>query len=74
MNLECTTQAALHRAPLTLKVDQPLVTEFEGTPSPSCVDQPGNPIGELEQALLAPFDQSPKDFLSQHRGYLFLEP
>ena len=68
MELEYTTATSLDRAWLNFELDLPLEVEPQGPPNPFYVDRPGNPLAELEQALLAPFYQLPKYFFSGHRG------
>lgn len=58
----------LDRAWLNFELDLPLEPMPGGRPNPFYVDRPGNPVAELEDALLAPFYQPPKYFFSGHRG------
>jgi len=53
---------------LNFELDLPLEVQPGGSPNPFYVDRPGNPVAELEQALLAPFYRLPKHFFSGHRG------
>ncbi len=68
MDFEYVTAADLDRAWLNFELDLPLEVEPGGPSNPFYVDRPGNPVAELEQALLAPFYQLPKYFFSGHRG------
>ena len=68
MNFEYVTATDLERAWLNFELDLPLEMEPGGPPNPFYVDRPGNPVAELEQALLAPFYRLPKHFFSGHRG------
>jgi hypothetical protein len=68
MDFEYITATDLDRAWLNLELDLPLKVEPGGPPNPFYVDRPGNPVAELEQALLAPFYRLPKYFFSGHRG------
>jgi hypothetical protein len=68
MDFEYTIAEELDRAWLNFELDLPLEMEPDGRPNPFYVDRPGNPVAELEQALLAPFYQLPKYFFSGHRG------
>ena len=68
MEFEYITAASLDRAWLNFELDLPLEVEPQGPPNPFYVDRPGNPLAELEQALLAPFYHLPKYFFSGHRG------
>jgi len=56
------------RAWLNFELDLPLRPGPRGEPNPFYVDRPGNPIAELERALLRSHHQSPKFFLSGHWG------
>ncbi len=66
--IEYITAQDFDRAWLNFELDLPLKIELGGPPNPFYVDRPGNPIAELEQALLAPFYRLPKYFFSGHRG------
>ncbi len=68
MDVQYITATDLERAWLNFELDLPLEMDPDGQPNPFYVDRPGNPVGELEQALLAPFYQLPKYFFSGHRG------
>ena len=68
MEIEYTTATSLDRAWLNFELDLPLEVEPQGPPNPFYVDRPGNPLAELEQALLDPFYRLPKYFFSGHRG------
>ncbi len=68
MEFEYITAEDLGHAWLNFELDLPLEVEPDGPPNPFYVDRPGNPIAELEQALLAPFYRVPKYFFSGHRG------
>lgn len=68
MDFEYIVGADFDRAWLNFELDLPLEMEPDGHPNPFYVDRPGNPLAELEQALLAPFYQLPKRFFSGHRG------
>ena len=56
------------RAWLNFELDLPLKPGKNGKPNPFYIDRPRNPIGELTDALLAPFYRPPKFFFSGHRG------
>lgn len=56
------------RAWLNFELDLPLKPGRNGEPNPFYINRPGNPIAELEDALLAPFYRPPKFFFSGHRG------
>jgi hypothetical protein len=56
------------RAWLNFELDLPLKPCADGKPNPFYICRPGNPIGELSDALLAPFYRPPKFFFSGHRG------
>src|SRR5690348_15706027 len=58
----------LDRAWLNFELDLPLEPGPGGTLNPFYVERPGNPVAELEDALLAPYYQPPKFFFSGHRG------
>ena len=68
MDFEYVTATDFDRAWLNFELDLPLEMEPDGPPNPFYVDRPGNPVAELEQALLAPFYRLPKYFFSGHRG------
>lgn len=68
MELEYIRAEDLDRAWLNFELDLPLEPLPDGQPNPFYVDRPGNPVTELEDALLAPFFQPPKFFFSGHRG------
>ncbi len=57
-----------NRAWLNFELDLPLETSENGNPNPFYVTRPGDPIGELADALQAPFYNPPKFFFSGHRG------
>ncbi len=52
----------LNRGWLNFELDLPLEPGSQGEPNPFYVDRPGNPVAELEDALLAPYFQPPKFF------------
>ena len=56
------------RAWLNFELDLPLRPASNGAPNPFYIARPGNPIGELIDALMAPFYRPPKFFFSGHRG------
>jgi hypothetical protein len=56
------------RAWLNFELDLPLRPGPHGEPNPFYIARPGNPIGELIDALMAPFYRPPKFFFSGHRG------
>ena len=56
------------RAWLNFELDLPLKPGKNGETNPFYVNRPGNPIIELQDALLAPFYKPPKFFFSGHRG------
>jgi len=56
------------RAWLNFELDLPLKPGKNGEINPFYINRPGNPIAELEDALLAPFYRPPKFFFSGHRG------
>jgi hypothetical protein len=56
------------RAWLNFELDLPLRPGPNGAPNPFYIARPGNPIGELIDALMAPFYRPPKFFFSGHRG------
>ncbi len=68
MGFEYVTATDFDRAWLNFELDLPLEVQPGGPPNPFYVDRPGNPVAELEQALLAPFYRLPKYFFSGHRG------
>ncbi|MGC9399863.1 MAG: hypothetical protein ACP5HM_12095 [Anaerolineae bacterium] len=68
MDFEYIIAEDFDRAWLNFELDLPLEMKPDGQPNPFYVNRPGNPIAELEQALLAPFYQLPKHFFSGHRG------
>jgi len=68
IEFEYITAQDLDHAWLNFELDLPLEVEPDGPPNPFYVDRPGNPVAELEQALLAPFYRLPKYFFSGHRG------
>jgi hypothetical protein len=68
MELEYIRAEDFDRAWLNFELDLPLEPLLDGRPNPFYVDRPGNPIAELEDALLAPYFQPPKFFFSGHRG------
>ncbi|HET90451.1 MAG TPA: hypothetical protein ENN99_06910 [Chloroflexi bacterium] len=68
MEFEYVTATDMDRAWLNFELDLPLEVEPDGPPNPFYVNRPGNPVAELEQALLAPFYRMPKYFFSGHRG------
>jgi hypothetical protein len=68
MDLNYVTATDFDCAWLNFELDLPLEMEPDGPPNPFYVDRPGNPVAELEQALLAPFYRLPKYFFSGHRG------
>lgn len=53
---------------LNFELDLPLRPGPNGEPNPFYISRPGNPIGELIDALMAPFYRPPKFFFSGHRG------
>jgi hypothetical protein len=56
------------RAWLNFELDLPLKPGKNGETNPFYINRPGNPIAELQDALLAPFYRPPKFFFSGHRG------
>ena len=56
------------RAWLNFELDLPLEPGVGGKPNPFYIQRPGDPIGELNDSLLAPFYRAPKFFFSGHRG------
>ena len=56
------------RAWLNFELDLPLQPGPKGQPNPFYVERQGNPIAELTDALLAPFNFPPKFYFSGHRG------
>ena len=65
---EYITAKDFDRAWLNFELDLPLKPEKNGKPNPFYIDRPGNPIAELNDALMAPFYRPPKFFFSGHRG------
>ena len=65
---EYITATDFDRAWLNFELDLPLRPGPNGEPNRFYVNRPGNPIGELIDALLAPFYRAPKFFFSGHRG------
>jgi NAD(P)-dependent dehydrogenase (short-subunit alcohol dehydrogenase family) len=68
MDFEYTVAEDFNRAWLNFELDLPLKPGPLGAPNPFYVDRPGNPLAELEDALLSPYFQPPKFFFSGHRG------
>jgi hypothetical protein len=68
VELEYVVAADLDHAWLNFELDLPLETGPKGQPNPFYVGRPDSSLAELEQALLAPFYELPKHFLSGHRG------
>jgi hypothetical protein len=68
MDFEYIVGEDFDRAWLNFELDLPLKPREEGEPNPFYVDRPHNPLGELEDNLLAPFFKPPKFFFSGHRG------
>ncbi len=71
MNLEPFDYVAapdLERAWLNFEPDLPLPPLPGGQPNPFYVNRPDQEMNRLRQALLLPFRQPPKYFLSGHRG------
>ncbi len=58
----------LESAWLNFELDLPLPPQPDGASNPFYVDRPGNPVAQLERALLRPYYQPPKYFFSGHRG------
>jgi len=56
------------RAWLNFELDLPLQPGPRGQPNPFYVERQANPIAELTDALLAPFNFPPKFYFSGHRG------
>jgi hypothetical protein len=56
------------RAWLNFELDLPLKPGPHGEHNRFYINRPGNPIGELIDALLAPFYKPPKFYFSGHRG------
>lgn len=67
-NFEYIKAKDFDRAWLNFELDLPLEPGENGKSNPFYIDRPGNPIAELEDALLAPFYRAPKFFFSGHRG------
>jgi hypothetical protein len=65
---EYTMATDFDRAWLNFELDLPLKPGPNGESNHFYVNRPGNPIGELIDALLAPFYRPPKFFFSGHRG------
>jgi hypothetical protein len=68
MDFEYIVGEDFDRAWLNFELDLPLKPRETGEPNPFYVDRPHNPLGELEDNLLAPFFKPPKFFFSGHRG------
>lgn len=68
MEFEYIIATDFDRAWLNFELDLPLKPGDNGEPNPFYVDRPGNPVAELEDALLAPYYNPPKFFFSGHRG------
>lgn len=58
----------LDSAWLNFELDLPLPPMPDGAPNPFYVNRPGNPVAQLERALLRPYYRPPKYFFSGHRG------
>ncbi len=67
-NFDYIRAADFDRAWLNFELDLPLEPGKDGKPNPFYIRRPGDPIGELNDALLAPFYKAPKFFFSGHRG------
>jgi hypothetical protein len=67
-NFEYKMAKDFDRAWLNFELDLPLKPGKNGEINPFYVNRPGNPIVELQDALLAPFYKPPKFFFSGHRG------
>src|SRR5258708_39677628 len=67
-NFEYIRATDFDRAWLNFELDLPLEPGEAGKSNPFYINRPGNPIAELEDALLAPFYRPPKFFFSGHRG------
>lgn len=67
-DFEYITAKDFDRAWLNFELDLPLTPGAHGEINPFYVNRPGNPIAELQDALLAPFYKPPKFFFSGHRG------
>src|SRR5574338_1237570 len=67
-NLEYIAATDLDRAWFNFELDLPLKPDKNGKPNPFYIDRPCNPIGEVNDALMAPFYRPPKFFFSGHRG------
>lgn len=68
MDFEYIVGEDFDRAWLNFELDLPLKPHETGEPNPFYVDRPHNPLGALEDNLLAPFFKPPKFFFSGHRG------
>lgn len=68
MDFEYILAEDFDRAWLNFELDLPLKPGEGGEPNPFYVDRPHNPVGELEDSLVAPFFKPPKFFFSGHRG------
>ncbi len=66
--MEFITATDFDRAWLNFELDLPLPGGPNGQPNPFYVNRPGNPIADLTDALLAPFNRPPKFYFSGHRG------
>jgi len=67
-NFEYKLAKDFDRAWLNFELDLPLKPGKNGETNPFYINRPGNPIAELQDALLAPFYRPPKFFFSGHRG------
>jgi hypothetical protein len=67
-NMEFITATDFDRAWLNFELDLPLPGGPHGETNPFYVNRPGNPIADLADALLAPFNRPPKFYFSGHRG------
>ena len=67
-NFEYKMAKDFDRAWLNFELDLPLKPGKNGETNPFYINRPGNPIAELQDALLAPFYRPPKFFFSGHRG------
>lgn len=67
-NFEYKLAKDFDRAWLNFELDLPLKPGKNGEANPFYINRPGNPIAELQDALLAPFYRPPKFFFSGHRG------
>lgn len=70
MDFEYIKATDFDRTWLNFELDLPLEVRPDGRPNPFYMDRPGNPVAQLEQALLLPSlpTQPPKFFFSGHRG------